>query len=437
MKRKVITGIGMLTCLGTEPYKFFNYLTQEDERTDMARRIDKVGISDLSEPIGRITKAGIIQNLDEIFDNLNIQPMQCLNRINKIGITPAILAYKDARIAMDRYKTMSLSYGYPTADGIDKDIADKNANENGLSSLEALYTPMSIQTTVPIQINMILNNHGITHTIGSACASGIDAIADVCNQIELGITDIGIAGAYDSAIIDKAIKGFDKLRVISRTNECRPFDKDRNGFVLGEGGAAFVIEELEHALSRKAKIYAEIKGYNSSCDAVSIIAPNQNGEEAMNTMSNAIAMSNMVPEDIGLVIAHGTGTIANDRVESYNLSKIFNWNIDEDNHQHGYYPIVFSNKHAIGHILSGSGAINIANAIIFMQENTIPDIYNFNEQSESDAKINILKHTLFTDNIINVLVNAYGFGGYNSSIVISKYNKDGINKSWYRLKNKR
>ena len=394
MKRKVITGISLLTCYG-------NNINNTLSKLDTV----KPNISVLKNNIGRINRGYIINDLDELYNKLNVKSVKCLKRINIIGIICAIEAYNNANLTSD--ENISMTCAYP-----DVSIPDNIITFEDIDDLETMYVPSVVQATILAQINQIVNNHGKSHMISSACASGLDTISDICNQIELGQTEVGIAIGCDSPIMSfRFIKGLDKLKVISKTNLCRPFDKDRDGLMGGEGGAALVIEELEHAKKNKKRILAEIKGYDSSVDAVSVVSPHSSGIYAYNSMVKAITNSNIIPNDIGLIMSHGTGTIVNDNIEAINIDKIFNYD----------KTYVTAIKSHVGHTASSNGIINAVFGILSMNNSIVPGILNFNEQSDNSPKINI-SSKLREKNIENVLINAYGFGGYNSSMIISKYN---------------
>ena len=281
------------------------------------------------------------------------------------------------------------------------------AEREGLSNLDPFFIPKKLPTTQLVQITKALGIHGYACNAAGVCTSGIHALITLYNQIQCGQCEIGLAGATDSAITRLSIKGFQSIHVISTNGNSVPFDKNRNGFILSEGSAFFVIESLEHAIKRRAKIYAEITGFASTSDGYDVLRQDPSGNYGKKAMIKSLKMAKLQSNDISAISAHGTGTIVNDMIESKNIKEIF-----------GNVPVM-AIKSCIGHTLGASGALSIAASLLCMNNNVIPGIRGYKEQSIDDASINISAITREHD-INNIMINAYGFGGLNTSMILSK-----------------
>ena len=399
MKRVVITGIGLATPIGCSKEVFLSSLCNGVMNLyPLNSLIDDTEIN--------IKKACFVHNIDEEFEALNIDSMRFLDRENKLTLIAAKKSVLDS-ISED-CSEWNLVFGEPTTFyGICTESSVRIAEREGLSNLDPFFIPKKLPTTQLAQITKALGIHGYAYNAAGVCASGIHALMTLYNQIQCGQCEIGLAGATDSAITRLSIKGFQSIHVISTNGNSVPFDKNRNGFILSEGSAFFVIESLEHALKRGAKIYAEITGFASTSDGYDVLRQDPSGNYSKKAIIKSLKMAKLLPNDVNAISAHGTGTIVNDMIESKNIKEIF-----------GNVPVM-AIKSCVGHTLGASGALSIAASLLCMNNNVVPGIRGYKEQGIDDASINISAITR-EYNINNIMVNAYGFGGLNTSMILSK-----------------
>ena len=254
----------------------------------------------------------------------------------------------------------------------------------------------------------------------SACASATNAIVESFNYIRLGKADIMISGGSEASIVEAGIGGFNALRALSERNDSpgtasRPFDKDRDGFVLGEGGGALILEELEYAQNRGAHIYAELVGGGLSADAYHITAPHPEGHGATLVMKNALEDANMQPEEIDYINVHGTSTPLGDISETKGVKKVFG--------DHAYKLNISSTKSMTGHLLGAAGAVESIAAILAIENQIIPPTINhFTDDDQLDNNLNFTFNKAQKREVNAVLSNTFGFGGHNFSVIFKKFN---------------
>ncbi len=259
---------------------------------------------------------------------------------------------------------------------------------------------------------------GPSYVTVSACASATNAIVDSFNYIRMGIMDIAITGGSEAAVTEAGIGGFNAMKALSERNESpetasRPYDKDRDGFVLGEGAGCLILEEYEHAKARGAKIYAELVGGGMSSDAYHITAPHPEGLGAFNVMRNALKDANMTPEDIDYINTHGTSTPIGDPQEILAIQRLFG--------EHACTINVSSTKSMTGHLLGAAGAIEaVASVLSIMHQTVPPTINHFTDDENLDSRLNYTFNKAQKRTINVVLSNTFGFGGHNCSIILKK-----------------
>ncbi|HCD87234.1 MAG TPA: beta-ketoacyl-[acyl-carrier-protein] synthase II, partial [Algoriphagus sp.] len=254
----------------------------------------------------------------------------------------------------------------------------------------------------------------------SACASATNALIDAFNYIRLGKADIFISGGSEAAVTEAGIGGFNAMKALSQRNDSpetasRPFDKDRDGFVLGEGAGALILEEYEHAKARGAKIYAEIVGGGMSADANHITAPHPEGLGARSVMESALDDANLKPEDIDYINVHGTSTPLGDVSETKAIQKVFG--------EHAYKLNISSTKSMTGHLLGAAGAIEAIASIFAIKHSLIPPTINhFTDDETFDPGLNLTFNKAQQREVNYALSNTFGFGGHNCSVIFKKYN---------------
>jgi 3-oxoacyl-[acyl-carrier-protein] synthase II len=260
---------------------------------------------------------------------------------------------------------------------------------------------------------------GPNFTTVSACASSNNAIFDAFKYIQQGISDVIITGGSEACVNEAAMGGFNSMKALSERNDdfltaSRPFDKDRDGFVLGEGAACLVLESLDHALARGAKIYAEVAGGGLSADAYHISAPHPEGIGVINVMNIALADAGMKPEDIDYINVHGTSTPLGDIAETIAIKSVFG--------EHAYNLNISSSKSMTGHLLGGAGAIEAVASIMAIKEDIVPPTINhFTDDPELDARLNFTFNKAQKRVVNTALSNTFGFGGHNVSVIFKKY----------------
>jgi len=296
-----------------------------------------------------------------------------------------------------------------------------NFSENNKNPrFNPFFIPKLIPDICPGLIAIKYGLKGPNFATVSACASASNAIIDSFNYIKSGTSDIIITGGSEAAINETGVGGFNALKALSERNNSpatasRPFDKERDGFVLGEGGGGLILENYDHAIKRNAKIYAEIIGFGMSCDAHHITAPHPEGEGARLVMNNAINNANIRKEEIDYINVHGTSTPLGDKSEICAIENVFN--------DHAYNINISSTKSMTGHLLGAAGAIESIASIISINEGFIPPTINhFNKDEEFNPRLNLTLNKTQKKDVNIAISNTFGFGGHNTSIIFKKIN---------------
>jgi 3-oxoacyl-[acyl-carrier-protein] synthase II len=278
--------------------------------------------------------------------------------------------------------------------------------------------PMMISDITPGRISMKHGLRGPNYTTVSACASSTNALIDAFNLIRLGKADVIVSGGSEAAINPVGMGGFNAMNALSTRNEdpmtaSRPFDAERDGFVMGEGGAGIILEEYEHAKARGAKIYAEMVGGGLSADAHHLTAPHPEGLGARNVMANAIEDAGLKPEDIDYVNVHGTSTPLGDIAETKAIQQVFG--------EHAYNLNISSTKSMTGHLLGAAGAVEAMASIMAIYTGMVPPTINhFTDDENLDPKLNFTFHSAQEREVRAALSNTFGFGGHNASVLFKK-----------------
>jgi len=295
------------------------------------------------------------------------------------------------------------------------------ANGDGTPRFNPFFIPKMISDLSAGHISIMYGFRGPNFCTVSACASSTNAIADAFNYIRLGKTDVFVCGGSEAAISAAGVGGFNALHALSTRNEdyltaSRPFSKSRDGFVMAEGGACLILEELEHALARGAKIYAEVAGVGMSADAHHMTAPHPDGLGAINVMKNTLADAEMKPEDIDYINVHGTSTPLGDIAETKAIKSVFG--------EHAFDLNISSTKSQTGHLLGAAGAVEAMVAVLSVQNNIIPPTINFQEGDEDpeiDYNLNFTFNEACKREVRAALSNTFGFGGHNASVIVKKW----------------
>lgn len=289
--------------------------------------------------------------------------------------------------------------------------------EKGPGRVSPFFIPSVITNLAPGHVSMKLKAYGPNFTVTSACASGVHSVGEAVRYIRDGICDVMVAGSSESTICPVGIAGFNAMKALSTRNDApekasRPWDKNRDGFVLSEGCAIFILESLEHAIKRGANILAEVSGYGASSDAYHITAPAEDGAGAARAMTMALEDASLQATDIDYINAHGTSTPAGDGLEVKAIKKVFS--------EHAYKLHVSSTKSMTGHALGAAGAIETAFCLMTLKDQIIAPTINLDSPSD-DCDLNFVPHKAIKKPMKHVLNNSFGFGGTNSCLILSLF----------------
>ena len=297
----------------------------------------------------------------------------------------------------------------------------KSFIERGARSVSPLMVPMMLPDAPSSKISMTYGLRGPNFAISTACATGNNCIGEATEIIRRGQADMALAGSSEAGLIDVAIASFNNMTAISRRNDApekasRPFDSDRDGFVVAEGAAILVLEELEHAKARGANIYAEIIGYGHTSDAYHVTAPLETGEGAAKAIERALEDAELTANDIDYINAHGTSTPLNDRSETVALKKALG--------EQAYEIPISSTKSVTGHLMGAAGAVEAVFSIMALRNDFVPPTINLDNQ-DPECDLNYTPNVGVKHNIKHVMSNSFGFGGHNAVLIFGKYSANG------------
>ena len=289
--------------------------------------------------------------------------------------------------------------------------------KGGPRKVSPFLIPAMISNLAPGNIAIKYGLQGVNYTVTSACTSGTHAIGEAYRMVKDGIQDLVVAGGTEASILPLAVAGFARMRALSTRNEepekaSRPFDKDRDGFVMGEGAALLVVESLESAEKRGAEIYAELTGYGFSCDAHHITAPAEGGTGAIQCMQSALDSAGMKPEELSYINAHGTSTPVNDPAETKAIKEVFGPYAKEG-------LLVSSTKSMTGHLMGAAGGIEAAFSLLALRDGIVPPTINL-ENPDEECDLDYVPHVAREANITSAMSNSFGFGGTNASVILKK-----------------
>ena len=409
-KRVVITGMGVVTPYGIELNHFWNSIV---EGKSAISNITKFDATDYAVKIaGQVT--GL--NLDEYID---AKEQKKMDPFIHYGIVAATLAIQDSGITFD--EKMKERTGVFASSGIGGllTIQDNHQKllEKGPRRISPMFIPMVLSNMLPGHISMKFGFKGPNVSIVSACASGAHCIGHSYLTILEGKADFMVAGAAEAAVCELGIGGFAAMRALSTRNDeptkaSRPWDKDRDGFILSEGGAFVVLEEYEHAKARGAKIYSEVVGYGLTADAFHMTAPDETGAGAQRCMEISVADANISPDKIGYINAHGTSTPLGDIAEINAIKGAFKNSLDKLN--------VSSTKSMTGHFLGAAGSLEVVITALAIKNGVIPPTINLDNVDEKCTGVNLTPNVAVKKNLEYALSNSFGFGGTNCSVVLKR-----------------
>ena len=413
-KRVVITGMGAITPIGNNLKEYNQSLFNGISGCKPIKRFDASKF--------KTRFACELKNYDPLnyFDKKESRKMDAFAQY---GLIVAEEALQDSGIDLNKIDKNKFGVIWGSGVGGIETFQNEliNFSENNKNPrFNPFFIPKLIPDICPGLISIKYGLKGPNFATVSACASASNAIIDSFNYIKSGTSDIIITGGSEAAVNETGIGGFNALKALSERNDSpetasRPFDKERDGFVLGEGGGGLILENYDHAIKRNAKIHAEIIGFGMSCDAHHITAPHPDGEGAKLVMNNAINHANIKKEEIDYINVHGTSTPLGDKSEILAIENVFN--------EHAYNLNISSTKSMTGHLLGAAGAIESIASIISINEGSVPPTINhFNNDEEFSPKLNLTLNKIQKRDINIAINNTFGFGGHNTSIIFKKIN---------------
>ena len=412
MRRVVVTGLGAVTPIGNNIQEYSEGLKKGISGANPITHFDATEF--------KTQFACEVKNLDvsTLLDRRDIRRMDLFTQFAMIVADEAILnsGLDLEKIDLDKVGVIWGS-GIGGLKTLEENIAD-HATGNGIPRYNPFMIPKMIPDIAPGLISIKYGFRGVNYATVSACASATHAIISSLDAIRTGRADIIITGGSEAVTTMTGIGGFNAMKALSTRNDdfktaSRPFDKDRDGFVLGEGAAALALEEYEHAKKRGAKIYAEVAGGGMTADAHHMTAPHPEGLGAKNVMKMSLADAKMNPEEISYVNVHGTSTSLGDVAESKAIQEVFG--------AHAYKLNISSTKSMTGHLLGAAGAIEAVAGILAIKEAFIPPTINhFTDDPEIDNRLNFTFNEAQSRQVNAVLSNTFGFGGHNASIIFKK-----------------
>jgi 3-oxoacyl-[acyl-carrier-protein] synthase II len=413
LKRVVVTGIGALTPLGKTLDEYWEGLTNGVSGADHIKQFDCSKF--------KTRFACEVKDFDPT-TYLDKKEARKIDRFTQFALIVSDQAVKDAGISKDNIDVDRV--GVIFASGIGGLITFQEevvnfANGDGTPRFNPFFIPKMILDIAAGQISMRHGFRGPNFAVVSACASSTNAIIDAYDTIRLGKADVILTGGSEAVVSAAGVGGFNAMKALSERNDdpataSRPFDKDRDGFVMGEGAGMLVLESLEHALQRGAKIYCEIAGGGATADAHHITAPHPEGLGAKNVMTVALKDAGLQPSDIDYINVHGTSTPLGDIAETKAIMSVFG--------EHAYNLNISSTKSMTGHCLGAAGALEAIACVMSVVHDIVPPTINhFTDDPELDPKLNFTFNKAQKRTVRAALSNTFGFGGHNASVIVKKY----------------
>lgn len=409
MKRVVVTGMGAITPIGLSVDEFWKFV--KDNKVG----IDKITAFDTSDC--KVHLAGEVKGFDAK-DYMDFKSAKRMERFSQFAVAATKEAIEDSGLDIskqDAYRIgTSIGSGVGGLEAIERE--HKRLLNKGAARINPLLVPLMITNMAAGNVAIQFGLKGKSINVVTACATGTNSIGEGYRSILSNEADVMVCGGTESCITPLGISGFASLTALSTSNNplraSIPFDKERNGFVMGEGAGVVVLEELEHALKRGAKIYAEITGYGCSSDAYHITSPQEDGEGAEKAMENAMQEAKITPDEIDYINAHGTSTHHNDLFETRAIKLAFKDAAEKVK--------ISSTKSMIGHLLGAAGAVEFIACVKSINDNYIHPNVGLCE-TEEEMNLNYVRGKGINCNVDVVMTNSLGFGGHNATLIVRKY----------------
>jgi 3-oxoacyl-[acyl-carrier-protein] synthase II len=408
-KRVVITGIGAITPLGNDTYTTWENIKRGVSGIAPITRIDVKKFN--------VKVAGEVKDFapEEFMDGKEAKRM---GRFTQLAVAASKMAVKDSGLQIGSNvdpERVGVWIGSGIG-GLDEfEEQHKRFLDKGPKRVSPFIIPMLIPDLAAGRVSIELGAKGINNCSVTACASGANSIGDAFRVIQNGDVDVMVTGGTEAAITEMTVAGFSNMRALSTNSDpktaSRPFDKNRDGFVIAEGSGIIILEDLEHAVARGANIYGELVGYGATGDAYHITTPAPNGEGGGRAMKLALNDANISPEEIDYINAHGTSTHYNDLYETKAIKEVFS--------EHAYTLPISSTKSMTGHLLGAAGAIEAIFSLLSIKEGIIPPTINY-ETPDEELDLDYVPNVAKNNNVNVVLSNSLGFGGHNVTLIFKK-----------------
>lgn len=409
-KRVVITGLGCVTPVGTGKDLFWTNIKNGVCGIDTITRFDA---SSFQTQI-----AGEVKDFNPE-DYISKKELKRMDRFTHFAIASADMAVKDSNMDLDVIDKEKMGVIIGSGIGGVETIEEQHKIllEKGNRRVSPFFVPMMISNMAAGQVSILVGAKGPNTNVSTACASGSHAIGDAFKVIQRGDANVMIAGGSEAGVTALSFAGFCNMKAMSTRNDdpktaSRPFDKDRDGFVMGEGSGIVILEELDHALKRGAKIYAEVVGYGATADAYHMTTPAENGEGAARSIKMALEDGNIPFNEVDYINAHGTSTYYNDKYETMAIKDVFK--------EHAYDLCVSSTKSMTGHLLGAAGAVEAVVCAMAINEGYVPPTINI-ENVDEELDLDYVPNKGKEKNVRYALSNSLGFGGHNATLAFKKY----------------
>ena len=416
LKRVVVTGLGAITPVGNTP--------EETWKNLVAGKSGAAPITHFDTTLFKTQFACEVKDFNPA-DYMDRKEARKMDRYCQLAMASAIQGVKDSAIDLEKEDLNRIGVVFGVGIGgiktFQDEVVDFGQNLERGPKFGPFFIPKMISDIAAGQISIHFGFHGPNYATTSACASSSNAVADAFNLIRLGKADIIVSGGAEAAICETGVGGFNAMKALSTRNDdpehaSRPFSASRDGFIMGEGAGCLVLEELEHAKARGAKIYAEMVGEGMSADAYHITASHPEGLGAKLVMENALKDANIKPEDIDYINVHGTSTHVGDISEAKAIKDVFG--------DHAYELNISSTKSMTGHLLGAAGAVEAMACVLSVKNDIVPPTINHEEGDEDpelDYKMNFTFNKAQERKVNYALSNTFGFGGHNCCVVFKKY----------------
>ena len=409
MKRVVVTGLGAITPIGNNVEEFWNGIKE-----------GKVGIGPITKVDAEGFKVHLAAEVKDFVakERMDVKAAKRMELFSQYAVVAAKEAMEDAGIDMEKEEPFSVGVsvgsGIGSLQAIEREY--KKMLEKGPNRVNPLLVPLMISNMAAGNVAIQLGLKGKNINVVTACATGTHSIGEAFRSIQYGEAEVMLAGGTESSITPIGLAGFSALTALTEETDPNrasiPFDKDRSGFVMGEGAGVVVLESLDHALARGANIYAEVVGYGATCDAYHITSPAEDGSGAAKAMTNAIKDAGITPDQVDYINAHGTSTHHNDLFETRAIKLAFK--------DHAYQLKINSTKSMIGHLLGAAGGVEFITLVKSIEEGYIHQTVG-SKESEEDMDLNYMFGEGVHTDVTYGISNSLGFGGHNASILVKKY----------------